>query len=208
MKKHFPGLIGLIVTGLATSVAWAVPQSQVGEFQAEVYDTGGQLNFANNGGFYLNGLEVDPAGGTVYVAASDAIAGSASSIVRLIGSTGPGTAALDSSGTRLLTYVTRGVDLTYLSGSYYVAACEPAGIPNKGAGPCQGIPGVYGFTPGGGQPTYASGGSVPGWATSGLTFNAGGASALVTSDVGIGHWNVTPPSTGTLLVNSDPLSVG
>jgi len=206
MKKFFAGL-GLAAACLFSGNLWAVPDSNVGDFDVEVYDTGGQLNFANNGGFYLNGLEVDPAGGTVYVAASDAIFGGTSSVVRLIGSTGPGTAFLDASGTQLLSYTTRGVDLTYLSGSYYVAACAPAGIPNKGS-PCSGIPGIYGFTPGGGQPTYASGGSIPGWATSGLTFNAGGASALVTSDVGIGHWNVTPPSTGTLLVNNTPLPGG
>jgi len=192
-------LLSLLATVGAPNAA---PVSLDPAHPISVYDTGGQLNLDNNGGFFLGGLEADPAGGAVYVVSEG---GAAAPALRLIRSNGLGTAVFDGSGPQPWVYESRGNDLTYLSGNYYVAAC--VFIPGKGKG-CQGTPGVYGFVPGVGATTFASGGTIPGWATSGLTFNESGTAALVSSDVGIGMWTVTPPSSGVEFVNDDSVPTG
>ena len=166
--------------------ALAVPIAVEAGSSVSIYDTGGALDVDT-----LWGLEVDPTGGAVY-----AISGGTGSPMNFIKSTGAGTAAVDSSAA--LDHVGRGIDLTHLGGKYYVAA-NLAGAPS----------GVYGFTPGAaGLTTYATAGGVS-WATSGLTFDAAGTTALVTSDVGIGHHSLAMGAASTtLLVNSDPLPTG
>lgn len=186
------------------SLGLALPVVTYPGASVQVYDTGGQLNPANNNGFFLDGLEVDPLGGTVFVAASNVPPGLASTQVWLIRSTGLGTAALDGSGPQPLWYDTRGVDLTELGGVYYTATNDL-----RGAGP---VPGIYGITPGvPGITTYAAmpGAALPVWSTSGLTFNAAGTAALVTSDIGHGH-NLVPAGAvlPTLLVDEQPLPIG
>jgi hypothetical protein len=183
----------------AGGAALGVPISNDPAWTVNVYDTGGFLDPATNNGLFLGGLEVDPAGGTVYVVGHDVAPGGASNVSILIRSTGPGTAVVDPAGGPLQQW-TRGNDLTYSNGQYYIAANRPT--------PSALLGGVYGFTPGvAGFATWAEGQMY--WETSGLTFNAAGTQGLVTSDVGIGHHAVaagTPFS--TLLVDEQPAPTG
>lgn len=206
MRKFLSGLVGLVATCIVSSTAWAVPISLDPEHPVSVYDTGGQLDPGNNGGFTLGGLEAAPGGNVVYVVAANVSPGGLSLTLRLIRSAGLGTAVLDGSGAQPWSYWSRGNDLTHLNGNYYVAACVQ---PGKGDAACSGAAGgIYGFVPGVGSTTFATGGSIPDWATSGLTFNSAGTQALVSSDVGIGMWTVTPPSSGVLFANDGPTPGG
>ncbi len=192
------GLVGIIGLSVESAAAVVVLDPTA---TLSVYDTGGMLNSGTNGGFYLGGLEVDPAGGAVYASAHNVIPGGMSSQLRLIKSTGPGTAILDSSGAFPLRQTTRGVDLTYLNGKYYVAAMDLSAAS---------LGGIYGITPGAaGLTTFAAGPGIPRWATSGLTFDAAGTTALVTSDGPIGHHSVAAGAiTSTNLVSSSSLPTG
>jgi len=196
--RFVPGLMALVAAAGLANRAHAVAIPVAAGWTGGVFDTGGLLNPAANGGFTLGGLEVDPAGGRVYVVGANVGVGLTSSSLRMLSSTGLGTAVLDASGVAPLSYATRGTDLTYNAGSYYVAASRVGGAP-----------GIYGFTPGGGQPVYAAGGGIPSWATSGLTFNAAGTMARVTSDLGTGHHSVLAGAVAsTLLVGQGAVPGG
>ena len=138
------------------------------------FDSGGFLDPIANGGFTLGGLEVDPVSGKVFVLGSDGGTGATSTAVQLIGSTGAGTAAAVGAVVPFKLNA-RGYDLTQhpSDGKLYTAGTLSL------AGP---VDGIHGFDPAGiGAPvTFAT--TSSGFATSGLTFNAAGTSALVTTD--------------------------
>ena len=188
----------LAAIALAGAHAGAAPTAEAPGSSVMTFDSGGQLNPGNNGGFVLGGLEVDPANGRVFALAHDVPVWSVSGQARLLVSVGPGTAAPDASGPFPLTQQTRATDLTHHDGVYYVAAIN------------NGNPGIFGIEPGNGAlQTFAAGPSIPRWATSGLTFDDGGGSARVTSDFEIGHHRVDQGDTSsTALAGQMPLPSG
>jgi len=127
--RFVPGLMALVAAAGLANRAHAVAIPVAAGWTGGVFDTGGLLNPAANGGFTLGGLEVDPAGGRVYVVGANVGVGLTSSSLRMLSSTGLGTAVLDASGVAPLSYATRGTDLTYNAGSYYVAASRVGGAP-------------------------------------------------------------------------------
>ena len=157
---------------LMAAPAWGVPVSLDPTATVSTFDTGGLLSPALNGGFTVGGLEVDPAGGTVYVVASDGGFGGTSTVVQLLSSTGLGTATAVGAAAPIKLNA-RGYDLTHNAGLYYVAGTLSAAAP---------VHGIHGLDPAGvaAPSTFAT--TTSGFATSGLTFNAAGTSALVSTD--------------------------
>jgi exo-beta-1,3-glucanase (GH17 family) len=166
-----------------------------------IYDTGGDLNPADNSGFWVGGIEPAPEGGAVFVTAHNTPPGGSSSEMVLIRSAGFGTATVDTSvGVLPHDQTTRGVDLRHRDGTYWFASTDVG----------SGFGGVYGATPGvPGFRTFAAGSGIPRWFTSGLTFNASGTEARVTSDLGLGHHIIQAgASTSSLFVDQSPPPVG
>ena len=169
--------------------------------EACIYDTGGDLNPANNSGFWVGGIEPDPGGGAVFVTAHNTPPGGSSSEMVLIRSAGFGTAMVETSvGVLPHNQTTRGVDLRHMDGTYWFASTELG----------SGLGGVYGATPGvAGFRTFAAGSGIPIWFTSGLTFDASGMEARVTSDLGTGHHIIEAgASTSVLFVDQSPPPIG
>ncbi|MEN8133374.1 MAG: FG-GAP-like repeat-containing protein, partial [Pseudomonadota bacterium] len=176
------------VTGLPVILDPAVTLS--------VFDTGGALNPDNNGGLTLGGLEVDPSGEGVFVVAGDANIYSDTTSLQLIHSRGPGTATA-TGAPEPIRLVSWAYDLTHgPEGRYYVA------------GAISGVGGIYGFDPTGvtSVNTFASG--TPAWATSGLTFDTTGSTALVSTDSENGLYQVTADASVTKLISQGGLPDG
>ncbi|MEO1129387.1 MAG: hypothetical protein AAFX05_06720 [Planctomycetota bacterium] len=186
------GLLLAASGGMASAQPIAIQEGSA----VSTFDTGGALNPAASG-FFLGGLEVDPDTGTVYALAHNNLVPGFSAQIRLIRSTGPGTAVNDASGVFNVIQQTRGNDLTMLDGVLYVAGIS-------------GFSGIYGITPGlPGLTTFASGAGIPNWGTSGLTFNATGTMARVTSDVNVGHHAVAAGANASMqLVDMSPAPTG
>jgi len=196
MRLHH--MCGLSFCALIAPAAVSAPVSLDPAWTPTIFDTGGLLN-PGISGLFMSGLEVGP-GGTVYVLGHDVPPGGSSGTTALLGSVGLGTAFVDNPGVPI-SQVTRANDLTF----------NPATGDLHFVGNAIGGPGgVFGFTPGSaGFSTFAAGAGMPFWATSGLTFDAGGGVATVTSDVGIGHHIIPAGAVGSApVVNDDPLPLG
>ena len=166
-------VVGLgFASALMVVPAWGVPVSLDPTATLSTFDTGGLLNPALNGGLTVGGLEVDPAGGTVYVVASDGGFGGTSTVVQLLSSTGLGTATAVGAAAPIKLNA-RGFDVTHNAGLYYVAGTLGAAAP---------VHGIHGLDPAGvaAPSTFAT--TTSGFATSGLTFDAAGTTALVSTD--------------------------
>ena len=137
------------------------------------FDAGGSLDAFINGGLTLGGLEVTGPG-SVHVVGADGSVGGTSSRLQLFHSTGLGT-AVPVGAPAPIALNTRGFDLTPnpADGNLYVAGTLRNPLP---------VPGLYGFDPAGVAPVSSFATTTLGWATSGITFDAAGASALVTTD--------------------------
>jgi len=177
MKVAFKcvGVIAMALAVLVPGPAGAVPIAvDPGIISLSTFDTGGFLDLPA-AGFELGGLEVDPTSGTVYVLASDAPAGGTSTTVQLISSTGLGTAAPVGLPVPFKLNA-RGYDLTMNSADGKLYA---AGTLTPALGP---IHGIHGFDPAGIAPPVTFAGTTSGFSTSGLTFDAAGTRALVSTD--------------------------
>jgi hypothetical protein len=158
------GAIAPLVFMLAAALAAPAPAAPVlhdPQASLRVYDSGGFLSDTNNGDFILAGVEYDPTAGAVVVSASR----TSNFAVRLIRSTGPGTAAalgapFTTSGLTLFHDLTSGPDNRY----YVAAGTEVIGADRAGV-----------------RPVVRYGGLGPSLASTGLTFAGDPSAALVST---------------------------
>lgn len=188
---------------LATS-AVAAPTPVHPAVSLTVFDAGGSLDAPTNGGYTLGGLEVD-ATGSVFVIGAGGNVGTPSTSLQLFQSTGLGTAS-PVGLPEPIQLNSRGFDLTEnpADGNLYVVGTLFTAAP---------APGIHGFDPAGVAPLSTFATTTGTWATSGLTFDAAGSTALVTTD-GSGAATVNGlyriPAGGpeALVVGSAPLPAG
>ena len=136
-----------------------------------VFDRGGFLNPSTNGGYYMQGLEVAPDGSGVFVAQANAAPfngpSSLSTMNRLVKSTGLGTAVQVGATLNVGNHRTWGNDLTLgPNGRYYIFTKT----------------GIWGFDPAGGAASSFATWATKNVASSGITFNADGSQALISTD--------------------------